>query len=152
MDELLETIEWKSSVNIESYQTSCIANINGITGMSEDQIYAYLSNLMHEISELGAVAEAQTLAKEISDADGEIADDEVKYLDLVMSYKLPCKKSIGPCSLKCDFQISAKLYQQSHARRILQVGFQPDTPRGWLHHIHHSSCCFSWPGLPPAGQ
>lgn len=87
MDELLETIEWKSSVNIESYQTSCIANINGITGMSEDQIYAYLSNLIHEISEHGAVAKAQTLAKEISDADGEIADDEVKYLDLVMSYK-----------------------------------------------------------------
>lgn len=87
MDELLETIEWKSSVSIESYQTSCIAKINGITGMSEDQIHSYLSNLMDEISELGAVAKAQTLAKEISDADGEIADDEVKYLELVMSYK-----------------------------------------------------------------
>lgn len=55
--------------------------------MSEDQIYSYLSNLMQELSELGVVVKAQTLAKEISDADGEIADDEVKYLDLVMSFK-----------------------------------------------------------------
>ena len=42
---------------------------------------------MQKISALGAVAKAQTLAKEISDADGEIADDEVKYLDLVTSFK-----------------------------------------------------------------
>lgn len=87
IDELLGTIEWKSTVSVKSYQTSCIAKINGITGMSEDQIYSYLSNLMQELSELGVVVKAQTLAKEISDADGEIADDEVKYLDLVMSFK-----------------------------------------------------------------
>ena len=87
IDKLLGTIEWKSTVSVESYQTSCIAKINSITGMSEDQIYSYLSNLMQELSELGVVVKAQTLAKEISDADGEIADDEVKYLDLVMSFK-----------------------------------------------------------------
>lgn len=87
IDELLETIEWKSSVSIESYQTDCIAKINGVIAMPEDKIYSYLANLMHALNELGALDKAQTLAKEISDADGEIADDEVKYLDLVMSFK-----------------------------------------------------------------
>ncbi|GAB5379955.1 MAG: hypothetical protein Alis3KO_14980 [Aliiglaciecola sp.] len=87
IDELLETIEWDSVISAESFQRSCILKINGMIGCSEDQILLYLSNLMQEISELGAVAKAQTLAKEISDSDGEIADDEVKYLDLVMSFK-----------------------------------------------------------------
>ncbi|MEY4589744.1 MAG: hypothetical protein RL497_1820, partial [Pseudomonadota bacterium] len=30
---------------------------------------------------------AKALAREISDADGEIADDEIKYLDLVNSFE-----------------------------------------------------------------
>lgn len=46
--------------------------------MSDDQVYSYLADLMQEIAALRAVTKAQTLAKEISDADGEIADDEVK--------------------------------------------------------------------------
>jgi hypothetical protein len=85
--ELLEKIEWSSPINVETYQERCISKINGVLGSSEDQILVYLSSLMQEITELGAVDKAKALAKEISDADGEIADDEVKYLDLVMSYE-----------------------------------------------------------------
>ena len=87
IDELLETIEWNSSISIESYQRDCIAKINGIIGCNEDQVSLYLSNLMLDIAGLGAADKAKNIAKEISDADGEIADEEVKYLDLVKSYE-----------------------------------------------------------------
>lgn len=85
IDELMDTIEWTSSISIESYQRDCIAKLNAIIGNSEDLVFSYLSNLMTELSELGALDKAKSLAKGISDADGEIADDEVKYLELVMA-------------------------------------------------------------------
>ncbi len=87
MDELLETIEWNSSISIESYQRDCIARVNEIDRKTDDQVVAYLSDLMQELSDLGAASKAKTIAKGISDADGEIADDEVKYLDVVMQYE-----------------------------------------------------------------
>ncbi|WP_047047079.1 hypothetical protein [Vibrio mexicanus] len=87
VDELLRTIEWHSTVSVESYQRDCIAKINGIISLSEEEISVYLSDLMQEIVTLGAAEQAKTLASEISDADGEIADDEVRYLDLVKSYR-----------------------------------------------------------------
>ena len=37
--------------------------------------------------DLGATEKAKSLAKDISDADGEIADNEIKYLDLIKSYE-----------------------------------------------------------------
>ena len=87
IDELMSSLEWRSTVSIESYQASCIAKINGVIESSEPQVLAYLSSLMQELSALGATAKAQALAQEVSDADGEIAEDEIKYLDLVMSYE-----------------------------------------------------------------
>lgn len=87
MDELLQTIEWKSTVSVESFQRNCIGKINSVLDGSDEEASAYLSQLMQELSELGAAEKAKTLAKEISDADGEIADDEVRYLDLIKSFK-----------------------------------------------------------------
>lgn len=87
ISQLVQTIEWSSSIDAETFQERCIAKINGILGGSEQQISVYLANLMQEISALGAAAQAKTLASEISNADGEIADEEVKYLDLVMSFE-----------------------------------------------------------------
>ena len=87
IDELVENIEWSSTVSAESFQRNCISKINSIIEGSEDNILLYVSNLMKELSNLGAATKAKTLAKEISDADGEIADDEVKYLDLVLSFE-----------------------------------------------------------------
>ncbi|HEY7773730.1 MAG TPA: hypothetical protein VIC26_11150 [Marinagarivorans sp.] len=87
IDELISSLDWNSTVSVESFQESCIAKINGVIENPEEKILAYLSGLMQEISELGATVKAQALAKEVSDADGEIAEDEVKYLDLVMSYE-----------------------------------------------------------------
>ena len=86
VDDLLETIEWQSTVSIESYQRDCISKINKIIGQSEELVFSYLSKLMQDLSDLGASAKAKSLANEISDADGEIADDEVKYLELVMCF------------------------------------------------------------------
>lgn len=87
VDELLEKIEWKSTVSIESFQTSCIGKLNKVLSSSDEEISIYLSDLMKDLSSLGAVDKAITIAQEISDADGEIADDEIRYLDLVKSYK-----------------------------------------------------------------
>ncbi|USH01280.1 hypothetical protein K6Q96_10115 [Grimontia kaedaensis] len=87
MDELLQTIEWKSTVSVESFQRNCIGKINNVLDGSDEEASAYLSQLMQGLSELGAAEKAKTLAKEISDADGEIADDEVRYLDLIKSFK-----------------------------------------------------------------
>lgn len=86
IDELMETIEWNSTVSVESYQLNCIAKINKMIGSSDEYVSVYLSDLMQSLSELGAADKAKKLAKEISDADGEIADNEVKYLDLIKSY------------------------------------------------------------------
>ncbi|WP_028021710.1 tellurite resistance TerB family protein [Enterovibrio calviensis] len=87
MDELLQTIEWKSTVSVESYQRNCISKIGSVIDGSDEDVSSYLSQLMQELSELGAAEKAVTLATEISDADGEIADDEVRYLDLIKSFK-----------------------------------------------------------------
>ncbi len=87
ISQLVQTIEWSSPIDAETFQERCIAKINGILGGSDEQITVYLANLMQEISELGATAQAKTLAAEISNADEEVADDEVKYLDLVMSFE-----------------------------------------------------------------
>ncbi|WP_415890957.1 hypothetical protein ACMXYV_06605 [Neptuniibacter sp. SY11_33] len=87
VDELMGSIEWSSTISIESFQRSCVSKINQIIRCSEEETLSYLSNLMKELSQCGAVDKAQVIAKEISDSDGEIADDEVKYLDLVMSFE-----------------------------------------------------------------
>lgn len=86
MDQLLESIDWKSSINVHSYQRRCASRINDVIGKGDEAVGAYLSRLMKEVTDLGAVEKAKTIAREVSDADGEIADDEVKYLDIVMSY------------------------------------------------------------------
>ena len=85
--DLLKTIEWRSPKSIQSYQRDCIANINRVIEKSEEEISIYLSELMQKLSDHGAADKAKLLAREISDADGEIADDEVKYLDLVMAFE-----------------------------------------------------------------
>lgn len=87
IDELMSSVDWDSSVSIESYQIDCVSKLNSIIVKPESEIFSYLSKLMEEITALGAVEKAKVIAKEISDADGEIADDEVKYLDLVASYE-----------------------------------------------------------------
>ncbi|WP_412724735.1 hypothetical protein [Alteromonas sp. D210916BOD_24] len=86
MDDLLETIEWNSPIDADYYQRTCISEINNLLDRSEDQIYAYLSKLMLDLSDLGAAEKAKILAKEISDSDGEIADDEVRYLEYILSF------------------------------------------------------------------
>ena len=76
------------SSRTQTYPTSEVGS--SVTYLAEPKmnvwwsISSYLANLIQEIAELVAVAKAQTLAKETSDADGEIADDEVKSLDLVI--------------------------------------------------------------------
>lgn len=87
MDQFLKSIEWKSSIHIESFQQRCIAKVNDVIGESEVEIGLFLSDLMKQLAELGAADRAKLIAKEISDADGEIADHEVKYLDIVMCYE-----------------------------------------------------------------
>ncbi|MEM1144419.1 MAG: hypothetical protein AAGI88_17705 [Pseudomonadota bacterium] len=87
IDKLMKSIDWSSSISIESHQRDCIAKVNRIVDKPEDEVFVYLSDLMGDISALGAVDKAKAVAQEISDADGEIADDEVKYLDLVRSFE-----------------------------------------------------------------
>ncbi|MEO0974848.1 MAG: hypothetical protein AAFX85_17305, partial [Pseudomonadota bacterium] len=87
IDELLRTTQWESAISIEAYQRECIAKINQTLEASAERVSAYLSNLMQELSDLGAASRAKAIAKEISDADGEIADDEARYLELVMSFE-----------------------------------------------------------------
>ncbi|MEM1189499.1 MAG: hypothetical protein AAGI72_13290 [Pseudomonadota bacterium] len=86
IDGLLKTIEWDLPLSTEAFHRNCIGKINRIIDEPEESIRLYLTELMQDLSELGATAKAKTIAKEISDADGEIADEEVKYLDLVMSF------------------------------------------------------------------
>ena len=85
--ELIDSLEWNSNISIESFQTSCISKINEVVSGSDEQISLYLSDLMQEISDLGIASKAIRIAKEISDSDGEIADDEVRYLELIKCYK-----------------------------------------------------------------
>lgn len=87
MESLVAGLEWKSSTSIESYQTACIARVNKIIDAPENEISNYLSHVMESLAKVGGVEEAQILAKEISDADGEVADEEVKYLEIVMAFK-----------------------------------------------------------------
>lgn len=86
IEDLLETMDWQSSISIESFQRDCISKVNGIIDKSDDEISIYLSGLMYDLVNLGAADKAQQLAKEISDADGEVADDEIRHLDFVKSY------------------------------------------------------------------
>ncbi len=86
MSELMENISWESPISIEAYQNDCIARINGILSSSEDAIHRYLLQLMESLVKEGAVEKAKVIAREISDADGEVADDEVMYLDVVKTF------------------------------------------------------------------
>jgi tRNA A37 N6-isopentenylltransferase MiaA len=85
--QLVQTIDWNSPISAETFQERCIAKINGILSGSEEHITVYLTNLMQELSDLGAATQAKTLAVEISTADNELAHDELKYIELVMSFK-----------------------------------------------------------------
>lgn len=87
IDQLVENSVWKSSISAESFHRDCIARINRIVVQREEQISVYLSDLMQEISDLGAASKAKALVREVADADGEIADDEIKYLDIVSCYE-----------------------------------------------------------------
>ncbi len=86
MDNLMADIEWASSTSIETYQKACIARVNKIVDAPESETFSYLTDLMDSLAKLGAVEKAQMIAQEISDADGEISDEEVKYLDTVLAY------------------------------------------------------------------
>ena len=87
MEELLETLDWNSSISPEAYQQDCLARIHRILSCDEESICRYLSDLMERIAELDAADTAADIAKAIADADGEIADQEIRYLDLVKSYR-----------------------------------------------------------------
>lgn len=87
IDDLMKSIKWESTIHIVSYQADCVARVNTIFDSTEDQVCEYLSRLMEELLELGGDKQAKVIAKEISDADGEIADEESKYLDYVMAFE-----------------------------------------------------------------
>ena len=68
MDELLKTIDWDSSVSVESFQRDCIAKINAMFASSGDKVSLYLSDLMQEISDLGSrrIEEIKNLHKNVT--------------------------------------------------------------------------------------
>ena len=74
-------MNYSSSISIEAFQNA-IAGVNG--GQPQRGGHPRLSNSNHGI--FGCIGRCRTSksAKEISDADGEIAI-EVKYLDFVMA-------------------------------------------------------------------
>ena len=86
IDELMNTIDWQSSVSVEAFQSDCIAKINSMLDFSEAEVLAYLSGVMETLAKLGAADKAKSLAQNIADADGEIADAEVKYLEFIMAF------------------------------------------------------------------
>ena len=87
MESLMADMNWSSSISIEAFQNACIARVNEVVSPSEAGIHSYLTKLMEALADSGGVEQAKKIAKEISDADGEIADDEVKYLDFVMAFE-----------------------------------------------------------------
>lgn len=86
MQELMDSINWTSSVSVEAYQRGCIARVNNKLSGSEESIVDYLSKLMETLASVDGVEKAKAIAKEIADADGEIADDEVRFLEIVSAY------------------------------------------------------------------
>ena len=86
MDGMMGGIEWVSPTCIESYQDACIGRVNKIVGASESEIHNYLTQIMESFEKLDSVEQAKSIAREISEADGEIADDEAKYLQIVMAF------------------------------------------------------------------
>ena len=87
MEELLNSLEWNSTTPVETFQNECIARINQLKLSDSAIVASYLTGLMTRLEELEAIDQAIAIAKEISDADGEIADDEVRYLEVVRSYR-----------------------------------------------------------------
>jgi len=86
MDGMMDNIEWVSPTSIGAYQDTCIGRVNKIVGASESEIHNYLTELMESLAELGSIEQAKNIAVKISEADGEIADDEAKYLEIVMAF------------------------------------------------------------------
>ena len=86
MDGMMDDIEWVSPTSIGAYQDTCIARANKIVGASESEIHNYLTQIMESLEKLGSVEQAKNIAREISEADGHIADDEAKYLEIVMAF------------------------------------------------------------------
>ena len=86
MEDLMANIDWHSATSIESYQNECIGRINKVVTAPEAETMGYLTQLMDALAKVQGVEQAKTIAKEISDSDGEISDEEVRYLDIVLSY------------------------------------------------------------------
>ena len=86
MENLMAGLKWTSPTNIETYQSGCIARVNKIDSAPESEVYSYLTKLMESLEKVDGVAQAKEIAREISDADGEIADDEVKYLKFIKAF------------------------------------------------------------------
>ncbi len=84
---LLKGLPWDANLSKESFQMSCIGRINDIVDAPDDDVFKYLAGLMESFESSEALEKAQRICQEISDSDGEIADDEVKYLDFVKSFK-----------------------------------------------------------------
>ena len=86
IERLMKEMVWSSNIDISTFQERTIAKINQVLGKGDENCYQFLEDVMSSIKTPEGRDRAKMIAKEISDADGEIADDEVRYLEFVLTY------------------------------------------------------------------
>jgi tellurite resistance protein len=86
MSRLKNDIEWQSNLDIDNFHQHIISEINQVIDGPSNKYNDYLAKVMDSIESKAAIERAKQIAQTISDADGEIADAEVKSLDFISTY------------------------------------------------------------------
>jgi tellurite resistance protein len=86
MSKLKNDIEWQSNLDIDNFHQRIISEINQVIDGPSSKYNDYLAKVMDSIESKAVIERAKQIAQTISDADGEIADAEVKSLDFISTY------------------------------------------------------------------
>lgn len=86
VSQLVAVLDWDKSISASSFQQSIIPVVQNVIDSGEEPRLRFLEELMGSLSQPEGVELAKKIAQEISDADGEVADNEVKYLHFVDTY------------------------------------------------------------------
>lgn len=86
VSQLVSVLDWHDSISADSFQQSIIPVVQDAIDAGDEACVRFLEDVMSALTSPASVALAKKIAQEISDADGEIADNEVKFLEYVSAY------------------------------------------------------------------
>ena len=82
----IREVPWSSTIDVEVFQEQMISVVNQVLARGPSECMEFLAQVMDSIKTEEGIAKAKAVAKEVSDVDSEIADDETRYLEFVLTY------------------------------------------------------------------